>query len=149
MASVFILKCGVITGSSRRDGARDERMSRKGSREIKSERYGRLLHLSPRELSSCCRGFIPTPATAIDLEPDLRAVVQTLCTSNGISHTGPRPRVFLRRLTSALWKQTAGAAVQTHSFVPLNRDVTIDCQTADTKPPLVECSGPSGRPNVN
>ena len=34
---VFILKWGVITGSSLWDGARDERTGRRGGREIKSE----------------------------------------------------------------------------------------------------------------
>lgn len=46
-------------------------------------------------------------------------------------------------------QQMAQAAVQTDSFVPLNKVVAINCRSADTRPPLVEFSGLGGRLNVN
>lgn len=53
----------------------------------------------------------------------------------------PGPLVFAAAFAAlvevAFYQQMAQAAVQTDSFVPLNKVVTINCWTADTRPPLV------------
>lgn len=65
----------------------------------------------------------------------------------------PRPRIFaaaaVALAVAGLGQQMAEAVVETDSFVPINKVVTINRPPADTRPPSVEFSGFSRRANTD